>query len=446
MIPRDFINILVLASLFIVAVADTQLTSTHNHTSQSHYGNRLHSPSKHVWPEMKFGWKLVMGTITGFIGAAFGSAAGIGGGGIFVPMLKLIIGFDAKSSIAISKCMVTGSAASTVYYNLNQRHPTLDMPLIDYDLALLFQPMLVLGVSIGVTFNVIFSEWMITVLLIIIFIFMSTKAFLRAIKTWNKETEAKKMEDAARCLESKFEVVVSKSSSEILSNKAKISVIENVYWKGVGLLFGVWFIILALQITKNYTKTCSVQYWILDFAQVPITSGLAIYETFRIYKGKRKISSKGEAGSNLSVPKLTFYCLCGLFAGIAGGLLGLGGGFILGPLFLEMGIPPQVSSATATFAMTFSASMSVVEYYLLKRIPIPYALYLFGVAIVAGIVGQYVVKKVIDMLGRASIIIFILSLTILISAIALGGVGIADMITDIEHKEYMGFENMCSLS
>lgn len=35
----------------------------------------------------------------------------------------------------------------------------------------------------------------------------------------------------------------------------------------------------------------------------------------------------------------------------------------------------QVSSATATFAMTFSASMSVVEYYLLKRFPIPYSKY-----------------------------------------------------------------------
>jgi len=33
-----------------------------------------------------------------------------------------------------------------------------------------------------------------------------------------------------------------------------------------------------------------------------------------------------------------------VLAGIVGGLLGLGGGFILGPLFLEMGVPPQVPS------------------------------------------------------------------------------------------------------
>lgn len=63
-----------------------------------------------------------------------------------------------------------GGAAATVFYNLKQRHPTLDLPVIDYDLALLFQPMLVLGISIGVAFNVIFADWMITVLLIITFL------------------------------------------------------------------------------------------------------------------------------------------------------------------------------------------------------------------------------------------------------------------------------------
>lgn len=65
--------------------------------------------------------------------------------------------------------MVTGSAAASVFYNLKKRHPTLETPLIDYDLALLFQPMLMLGISIGVDFNVIFADWMITILLIILF-------------------------------------------------------------------------------------------------------------------------------------------------------------------------------------------------------------------------------------------------------------------------------------
>ena len=54
--------------------------------------------------------------------------------------------------------MIMGAAGSTVYYNLKLKHPTLDLPIIDYDLAMLFQPMLMLGISIGVACNVIFAD------------------------------------------------------------------------------------------------------------------------------------------------------------------------------------------------------------------------------------------------------------------------------------------------
>jgi uncharacterized membrane protein YfcA len=66
--------------------------------------------------------------------------------------------------------MIMGAAVSTVYYNLKLKHPTLDLPVIDYDLAVLIQPMLMLGISIGVIFNVIFPDWLVTVLLIILFL------------------------------------------------------------------------------------------------------------------------------------------------------------------------------------------------------------------------------------------------------------------------------------
>ncbi|CAI8618754.1 unnamed protein product [Vicia faba] len=59
---------------------------------------------KHTWPGMKFGWRIIVGSIIGFLGSSFGTVGGVGGGGIFVPMLTLIIGFDAKSATAISKC------------------------------------------------------------------------------------------------------------------------------------------------------------------------------------------------------------------------------------------------------------------------------------------------------------------------------------------------------
>ncbi|KAM1208843.1 hypothetical protein ACFX2J_014455 [Malus domestica] len=79
-----------------------------------------------------------------------------------------------------------------------------------------------------------------------------------------------------------------------------------------------------------------------------------------------------EASITWTPVHIAFCALCGILGGTVGGLLGSGGGFILGPLLLEIGVIPQVASATATFVMTFSSSLSVVEFYLLKRFPIPY--------------------------------------------------------------------------
>ncbi|RWR84304.1 Transmembrane protein TauE like [Cinnamomum micranthum f. kanehirae] len=235
------------------------------------------STYEHVWPAMKFGWKIIVGTIVGFLGAAFGSVGGVGGGGIFVPMLTLIIVFDAKSSMAISKCMIMGAAGSTVYYNLKLMHPTLDMPIIDYDLAMLFQPMLMLGISIGVAFKVIFADRMVTILLIILFLGTSTKAFLKGVETWKKETILKKEAERRSQLSGTGSKEVeykplpsSPSNGDQNEMKApdQVPILQNVCWKELGLLVFVWIAFLALQISKNYTTTCSIGYWVLNLLQV----------------------------------------------------------------------------------------------------------------------------------------------------------------------------------
>ncbi|BAT73556.1 hypothetical protein VIGAN_01105400 [Vigna angularis var. angularis] len=448
--------------VFLLLLLSLYVTSSHQNTDQKTVSSEIHVTKrvqtndhdakvfyKHTWPRMKFGWKIMVGSIIGFLGSAFGTVGGVGGGGIFVPMLTLIVGFDAKSATAISKCMITGGAAATVFYNLKQRHPTLDMPVIDYDLALLFQPMLMLGISIGVAFNVIFPDWLVTALLIVVFIGLSVNAFLKGVQTWKKETILKKeARQNVRLIDtagtSNADHPQTESHINTNQTRKKVSVIENVCWKELGILVSVWIFILALQIGKNYTTNCSAPYWVLNLLQVPVTVGTSFYEAVLLQKGKRVIASMGEEQRRLHVWKLMVYCTCGLIAGIIGGLLGLGGGFILGPLFIGLGIPPQVSSATSTFAMTFSASMSVVEYYLLKRFPVPYALYFVAVATAAALVGQHLVRKVIAILGRTSLIIFILALTVFVSGISLGGVGIANLIKRIEKKENMGFGDLCS--
>ncbi|XP_064967060.1 sulfite exporter TauE/SafE family protein 3-like [Musa acuminata AAA Group] len=278
---------------------------------------------------------VVLGSIIGFVGAALGSIGGVGG--IFVPMLPLIIGFDPKTSTAISKwkstsmqmnnnfnlllivkrnselsCMIMGAAGTTVYYNLRLRHPTMDLPIIDYDLALLFQPMIMLGISIGVALNIIFPDWMLTVFLIIHF--LGSYKSLGLTKKWCRTgIQGTPWGSPAnpQCRTS--------SDDELLIK-------DNIYWKELTVLSSVWAAFVAVQIVKTYTTRCSTEYWVLNIMQVPIVVAITINETICLCEGKRTIASRGNLETKRKIHQL----------------LGFGGGLILEPLFLEMGVPRQV--------------------------------------------------------------------------------------------------------
>ncbi len=53
--------------------------------------------------ELLLGWRLYLGTGLAFVGGALSGAVGIGGGGIYVPVLILIVGYTAKEAIPLSK-------------------------------------------------------------------------------------------------------------------------------------------------------------------------------------------------------------------------------------------------------------------------------------------------------------------------------------------------------
>lgn len=57
----------------------------------------------------------MLATVIGFLGSACGTVGGVGGGGIFVPMLTLIVGFDTKSAAALSKCNFTSLSTNSVF-------------------------------------------------------------------------------------------------------------------------------------------------------------------------------------------------------------------------------------------------------------------------------------------------------------------------------------------
>ncbi|KAL5740700.1 hypothetical protein ACOSP7_029582 [Xanthoceras sorbifolium] len=462
MATRGFV--LYLLSGFSVAILSAVVFLSDHPNGSFANQTLLSSPNSHptylsstdkVWPKLEFSWRLVLATVIGFLGSACGTVGGVGGGGIFVPMLTLIVGFDTKSAAALSKCMIMGASASSVWYNLRVPHPTKEVPILDYDLALLFQPMLLLGITLGVSLSVVFPYWLITVLIIILFIGTSSRSFFKGIQMWKEETILKKEMAQRRetFVNSRGELLIDTEYDPLVprEEKTKLQILRfNIRWKWCLALLSVWACFLLIQVFKQNVTACGVWYWVLFFLQLPIALGLFGYEAVKLHKEHKKRMNTGnieyicEASIEWTAMHIAFCALCGILGGTVGGLLGSGGGFILGPLLLEIGVIPQVASATATFVMMFSSSLSVVEFYLLKRFPIPYALYLMAVSILAGFWGQYLIRKLVAILKRASIIVFVLSGVIFASALTMGVVGIEKSIRMIQNHEFMGFLGFCS--
>jgi len=115
-----------------------------------------------------------------------------------------------------------------------------------------------------------------------------------------------------------------------------------------------------------------------------------------------------------------------LLAGVIAGLIGIGGGMVVGPMLLELGFIPQVSSAlTATNVLMSSSAVSVLV-LMGGAVPIDEALFFATICFVGAYFGKTFLGKMVRKLGKTSLIILILGGVIFLAVVAVIGQGIVD--------------------
>ena len=120
---------------------------------QSQWSSHLTAPSSQI------NLGTVLACVLSFLAAAVSSAGGVGGGSLYVPILSVVAGLVLKTAVAFSTFMVTRGTLSNVLCTLFLRRGGGDrQPLIDYGIAVVSQPCLLLGVSAGVVCNVVSPE------------------------------------------------------------------------------------------------------------------------------------------------------------------------------------------------------------------------------------------------------------------------------------------------
>eukprot|EP00873_Tetraselmis_striata_P026586 jgi/Tetstr1/446850/TSEL_034328.t1 len=140
----------------------------------------------------------LLGALVFFTGAAMANSAGVGGGAVFVPVFNLVMREDLKHSTALSQVSVTAGAVIAVLLNLRKRNPMLrERMLIEVEFVLLLMPAMLLGISIGVLFNVALEVWLQKLLMVTLYIYLSYVTTRKGVSLLKKELATKRARGAA---------------------------------------------------------------------------------------------------------------------------------------------------------------------------------------------------------------------------------------------------------
>ncbi|TMW60522.1 hypothetical protein Poli38472_000564 [Pythium oligandrum] len=210
----------------------------------------------------------------------------------------------------------------------------------------------------------------------------------------------------------------------------------------VFVLFLTWIGLVLFSLAKGGHGTASivgiqcgsVSYWSLVAMSFPFFAIVTLYYAVKIARVHRFLQASGYEylkGDMVWTKSATFKypALC-TAAGLAAGLLGIGGGMVKGPLLLEMGLLPQVSSATSSSMILFTSSATTIQFIILGTLSVEHALWHGMVGFFAGLIGQIGLSYLIKKYRKTAFVIFLVAGVVGSSGIIMGILGARKVLRD----------------
>ncbi|CAH0475846.1 unnamed protein product [Peronospora belbahrii] len=379
------------------------------------------------------------------LGLTVSSAGGLGGGVIIVPSMVLIMGFDIKRATPISNMAILGGAVANAWYNMRKRHPTVDRPLIDPELALGMIPVVIGGTVLGAVINRLIPSYVLSLLFIVVLAVSGSRTLMKGIRLHKKElAKEKEVEDAANEIATdvptspvvyvqistprKDDVSQEKrgSISASIDDEAKLAAAralilekERHFAWGPHIAILVCYLgIVATSIGDTSTECGSVAYWVLLLIDIPWVAVFIIFASnylHKVYLRKAEVNYQYVEGDIRWTKKMVVYFSMGcVVAGIAAGMFGVGGGIIAGPIMVELGIVPEVASSTTALMILYSSAAATSKFAVFEMIAWDWALLLCAVAFVVTSLSQVVILGFVRRTGRQSIIVLCIAAAVLV--------------------------------
>ena len=164
------------------------------------------------------------------VGLMIAAAGGIGGGGLIVPILILVFGFNPKHAIALSNFTILGCSIMNVFLNLSKRHPDADRPLVDWDLIMVMEPPTMAGAVFGAYLSKILPDWFLVASLVLVLGLTSYRTMQKGIKQYKDESRAFEKKSQSLMKQAEYETKAEIEMSEkvgLLSEENQDEDMEN---------------------------------------------------------------------------------------------------------------------------------------------------------------------------------------------------------------------------
>merc|ERR1719422_1799593 len=292
--------------------------------------------------------------------------------------------------------------------------------------------------------NVISPQWIIVLVLNITLVLALQKSLTKGLAAFRKESQMLAEQRKAQALTmsnpAKCNVAAGGVASKKLVDVDSFIALAIDNQMQMALIVGCWAVFLIGNMLK--AEQCSNLYWVqlvgLMFVCVAFTNvGSQVI--------LRQIGSEGQVAEGVlawTPTTLWLYPLLSTAAGFLGGFLGIGGGIIMGPLLLELGMAAEASQATTAMFVFLSSSLATIQFVVLGKAMPQYALWFTAWVVAATVIGQTIIDYALKKWQRTSLIVLSVAAIIAGSLVMMTAIGIKDTITDFMRGADMGWAPM----
>lgn len=400
-----------------------------------------------------------------------------------MPMYVWLTG-DAHTAVPLSKVTTNGVAWSAFLFNVRSRHPQKNEPLIDYNTALILEPITLIGTIVGVIANVLLTNGQVLLALVSVTSVTAMKTFKNG---WAKKTQedydmglissAECESEAGRILSTATSnhdeglqvEMTSQRNGETRNDDAEVSdplvPHEKDEKKAAAILAYEarqypWEKLLLIMFCM---AVHAISIFIIGGPRDVICGGMnthlllggnvatQVIVTFiwrsRLLAAQRQKDEIGLSSSDFRYDSFStiIYPFASFIAGVCAGSLGIAGGLIKNPLMINWGLVPQASTATSIFMILFTSSSTVLQYVLLGRLECGTSFVFWVTGFVGGYSGSHVLSQLLEKYSRQSYVAIFLAVIIVLSGLCMSGVVLAEMLDIIPHVETnVSWEQFCT--